>query len=255
MKATATTAPAKKKAPKVCACGAVARLRGMCQRCYQAARRAGTILVNEVRWCACGARAGRSGKCIPCYKADWAATPINRAKQAERRAEPEYKEEMAANGAAWYAANRQKVAARNVVRKAERAAYSVGWRANNKDWVTTYGNAYNSARLKVDLNFRLAKTLRSRVASALKGDPRAGSFVRDLNCSVDELRKHIESQFEPGMTWDNWSRKGWHIDHVASLANFDLSDRAQFLVAAHWTNLRPLWAKQNLSENCRPLST
>jgi hypothetical protein len=48
------------------------------------------------------------------------------------------------------------------------------------------------------------------------------------------------------MTWDNWTTDGWHIDHIKPLASsFDLTDRKQFLEACHYTNLQPLWAKDN----------
>lgn len=75
---------------------------------------------------------------------------------------------------------------------------------------------------------------------------KSGSPVRDLGCSLEELKTHLEQQFQLGMTWENWSRTGWHIDHIQPLSSFDLTDREQFLKAAHYTNLQPLWAKDNL---------
>jgi hypothetical protein len=71
-------------------------------------------------------------------------------------------------------------------------------------------------------------------------------------CNVKKsLKLYLESKFQPGMSWDNWGRTGWHIDHIKPLALFNLSDRKQFLEACHYTNLQPLWAKDNLSKGDR----
>ena len=72
-----------------------------------------------------------------------------------------------------------------------------------------------------------------------------------LGCSGDECRKYLEAKWLPGMSWDNWSLHGWHIDHVKPLSSFDLSDRVQLLEACHYTNLQPLWAKDNLRKGSK----
>jgi hypothetical protein len=74
------------------------------------------------------------------------------------------------------------------------------------------------------------------------------SAVRDLGCSVENLRLHLEALFTSGMSWDNYGRGGWEIDHITPLSAFDLTDPAQALRAVHFTNLQPLWAAENLSK-------
>ena len=64
-----------------------------------------------------------------------------------------------------------------------------------------------------------------------------------IGCTGRELVMHLESQFLPGMSWDN--RNEWHIDHIIPLSSFNLLDSIQFSKASHYTNLRPLWAKDN----------
>jgi hypothetical protein len=48
------------------------------------------------------------------------------------------------------------------------------------------------------------------------------------------------------MTWENWSKYGWHIDHIKPLSSFNLTDYEQLKMACHYTNLQPMWAKDNL---------
>ncbi len=97
-----------------------------------------------------------------------------------------------------------------------------------------------------DVRYRLAVKLRQRLATAIREGAKGGSAVRDLGCSLDDLREHLQAKFQPGMSWENWGRKGWHIDHVRPLAQFDLCDPDQARAACHFTNLQPLWWIDNL---------
>ena len=65
---------------------------------------------------------------------------------------------------------------------------------------------------------------------------------------MDQLRKHLEQLFKPGMAWDNYGL--WHIDHKKPCASFNLSDTAQQKACFHHTNLQPLWANANLRKGC-----
>ena len=107
-------------------------------------------------------------------------------------------------------------------------------------------NHQNRVRYSENINYKLKCRLRHRLRMALKGNFKSGSAVDDLGCSIPELKVYLESKFSPGMTWDNWSDVGWHIDHIKPLASFDLTDRKQLLEACHYTNLQPLWAKDNI---------
>jgi hypothetical protein len=107
---------------------------------------------------------------------------------------------------------------------------------------------YNYNKLKTDIQYKLRSNLRSRLNRAITNGYKAGSAVKDLGCSIDEFKIYLESKFLPGMSWDNWSRDGWHIDHIKPLSSFDLKSREQLLEACHYTNLQPLWAEENLSK-------
>ena len=121
----------------------------------------------------------------------------------------------------------------------------------NRKKINKWFRNYNKKRLSEDVTYRLAKNLRSRINNIIRGRLKSGSALRDLGCSVEFLIKHLESQFEPGMSWDNYGQ--WHIDHIKPLASFNLEIREEFLEACHYTNLQPLWAEDNLKKGARPL--
>lgn len=134
------------------------------------------------------------------------------------------------------ARKREKLAQRTEVQKAAHSARNL---------------AYCNKRYREDAIFKIRVLLRSRTLLALKGKVKTGSSVRDLGCTIVELMRYLESKFLPGMSWENHSREGWHVDHIRPLAAFDLTNRDEFLKAAHYTNLQPLWAFDNLSKGAR----
>jgi uncharacterized membrane protein YheB (UPF0754 family) len=103
-------------------------------------------------------------------------------------------------------------------------------------------------RLKTDINFKLAHNLRNRLRKALHRNQKSGSAVGDLGCSISALKTYLESKFQEGMAWENWSKTGWHIDHIIPLDSFNLQNREEFLKACHYTNLQPLWAEENITK-------
>jgi hypothetical protein len=92
---------------------------------------------------------------------------------------------------------------------------------------------------------KIAQLLRNRLDSALHDNAKSGSAVRDLGCSIEEFKIYIESKFKEGMSWDNWGRRGWHLDHIKPISSFNLLDKDQFLEACNYRNLQPLWWYEN----------
>lgn len=100
-----------------------------------------------------------------------------------------------------------------------------------------------------DPAFRVTCALRTRLHGALKasGVKKSQSTFALLGCPRVWLEVHLESLFKPGMTWGNYGPV-WHIDHVKPCAVFDLTDLEQQRICFHWTNLQPLFAKENLQK-------
>jgi hypothetical protein len=123
------------------------------------------------------------------------------------------------------------------------------WREKNKEKIRERVNL----RFSSDINFKLAHTLRTRTKDYIKKKKgiKSGKTSELVGCSWSELRYYLESKFKEGMTWENHSFYGWHIDHIKPLASFDLTDPEQQKQAFHYTNLQPLWWRENLEKGAK----
>lgn len=99
---------------------------------------------------------------------------------------------------------------------------------------------------KNDVIFKLKTYLGNRLKYFMKQK----SFSRNkrifeiIGCSPDELRLHLENKFKEGMNWENHGE--WHIDHIIPLATAKSEEDVYKL--NHFSNLQPLWKKENLSK-------
>lgn len=133
----------------------------------------------------------------------------------------------------------------------ERKDYAKEWRTTHADERRIYKRNYANNKLKTDINFKLTYQLRDRLRKAIKSGQKSGSAVRDLGCTIPEFKLYLEAKFQLGMSWDNYGKFGWHIDHIIPLYSFNLSNREELLKAVHYTNLQPLWAEENWEKQRR----
>jgi len=96
---------------------------------------------------------------------------------------------------------------------------------------------------------RLANSMRRSIRRYLDAGQKGemGSF-EIIGCSKDDLRKHLESNFRRGMTWQNYGSY-WHIDHIVPLISAKSPEEVKKL--CHWTNLQPLTAFENISKGSK----
>lgn len=92
-------------------------------------------------------------------------------------------------------------------------------------------------------NSYIARLLRSRIWRVVNGLKSAPTLTL-LGCSLEHLRKHLEQQFQPGMTWANMGSY-WEIDHIRPCASFDLRRADEQRRCFHFSNLQPLTVGQN----------
>ncbi len=168
----------------------------------------------------------------------------HRNKDAYRIRRQEYRkknsEKLSAAGKAYYAKNRNKVSEKHRQ-----------YRQENIEKTRCKNREYQRRKWRDDFEYWLKKTVgrRMRDALACHSAQKAGRTIALVGCPASTLALHLESKFLPGMSWENYGYDGWHIDHIIPLAKFDLKDPEQQAAAFHYTNLQPLWAKDNLTKS------
>ena len=122
------------------------------------------------------------------------------------------------------------------------------WMKENRDYRKEYDRLYKSNKRKNDEEYKLKIKLRNKLKKILIiRNIKKKNKTKDLiGCSLSELKLHLESKFQHGMSWNNYGE--WHIDHIKPCASFDLTDTEQQKQCFHYTNLQPLWGRENESK-------
>lgn len=154
--------------------------------------------------------------------------------------------------------------ARRLARRDAVNEYQRQWRINHPTQSKQYQVAYygknaltishqKAYRKSTDPNYHLSLTLRGRLYMWVKstGKSKPCGTMQLVGCPIDYLRLRLECQFRPGMTWQNFGRGGWEIDHIIPLSMFNLADIDQAKAACHYSNLQPLWARDNRSKGAK----
>ena len=114
-----------------------------------------------------------------------------------------------------------------------------------------YNREYSKRRLRNPKN-----KLSNRLSCAIRNSLKTGSKNRVhwewlVDFTLESLKKHLEKQFLPGMSWDNYGE--WHIDHIIPISAFNFSEPCHPDFARCWSlkNLQPMWAKENMKKSNR----
>jgi len=128
-----------------------------------------------------------------------------------------------------------------------------GLQNNCKLCNNAYLKKYNYNRRRTDLNFKLLYNLRTRLRLAIKLQFKKGKTIKELGCTIEELRTYLESKFLNNMTWNNYgNKKGqWSIDHIIPLKSFNLSVEEERKLACNYKNLQPLWVEDNIKKGSK----
>jgi hypothetical protein len=105
-------------------------------------------------------------------------------------------------------------------------------------------------RVKRDADFLIRSAIGNGLREAMRSKGQTCWFDV-VGYDGPTLRRHLEKQFAPGMTWANFGH--WHIDHITPTSAFDFIREPLQSAAAAWAlpNLRPLWRVENLEKHAR----
>jgi hypothetical protein len=134
----------------------------------------------------------------------------------------------------WYYANREK--RRESLRE---------YREKNKGKYLEYRKKLRRS----DPNQALRESLRARLYAVFKQRKaiRPSGLGRVLGATLEEAKAHLEAQFQPGMSWENYGQ--WHVDHIIPLASAKTPE--ELVTLCHYTNLQPLWAADNIRKGAK----
>lgn len=121
------------------------------------------------------------------------------------------------------------------------------WKLENKERVAEL-DILRHKRRWANPNYRLSKNFSNKVNLLIRDKNNTHIFDL-LGYSIEDLKLHIEKQFQEGMSWDNYGK--WHIDHIRPICSFkyDSNNDPEFKACWALSNLRPLWAKYNYQKS------
>lgn len=133
-----------------------------------------------------------------------------------------------------------------------RLEYVNEWKKNNKEHVKEYSKNYFNNRRKNDVLFSLAHRISNLIRISIKrnGYTKTSKTTTILGTDYETFKKHLESLWEPWMSWDNYGlykkdtfNYGWDIDHIIPTSSAITEEDVYKL--NHYTNLKPLCSKVN----------
>ena len=126
------------------------------------------------------------------------------------------------------------------------------WRKNNPDKAKFLARMYNKkarSSPKGQLNINFSNSIRSSLYKNKNG----AKWENVVGYNLSQLKGHLENLFKPGMSWNNYGRGGWHVDHKIPISAFNFESYEDIDFKRCWalSNLEPLWEKDNLKKHAK----
>lgn len=123
----------------------------------------------------------------------------------------------------------------------------------NKAKIMQVAKTYNRNRRLTNIYYKLRMNMSCAIWHGLRKNKLGKGWQTLVPYTIKELMTHLESNFTTGMTWENYGKSGWHVDHIIPQSYFKYDSYTHPAFKACWdlNNLQPLWAKDNISKSNR----
>ena len=140
------------------------------------------------------------------------------------------------------------------IRKQRRRASRIKNAIHNKEYQKSRSAdrlIRESRRNRTDPSFALKNRMRSRMFMAIKKGKGGKRWQDILGYTVDDLKKHLQKKFLPGMTWELFLNGDIHVDHKIPVAAHNIKDHDSYDFKRCWAlkNLQPMWASDNMAKS------
>lgn len=214
------------------------------------------IRANNAKW-----RAANKDK-VKAHRDKWAKSNRHKVIERTKKWQEENPEKVKANKKRWYQKNLFELKKKRKIwiKENKQKSYEIKqrWAKNNPEKVKAsrnnwllknpeYPSSLDKKRKLNDPIYAMKIRLRTRLSHIFKstGFKKQSTTEKMLGCSFVKFKKHIESKFTEGMSWDN--RSEWHLDHIIPLSCATTVEGLEKL--SNYTNIRPMWAKENIAKS------
>ena len=213
--------------------------------------------------------------CLNCYRKK------DKEYKKKKYSDPKYREKAITKSKNYSLKNKESISIKNKEKhkkyyaknKEKILASTKKYYQENKEWYKEYRQQYEKThpRKNRKRNRSLIDKIRSSISRSISkkikkmGETKIDSIIKYLDFNFNELKLHIESQFESWMNWDNFGKYDpktwndndsstwkWQIDHIIPHSEFKYASMEENSFKECWklNNLRPYSAKQNVLDGC-----
>ena len=160
----------------------------------------------------------------------------------KHESKPETKERKKKNHKKWAEQNKEHL-----------KEYLKEYREKNTEKIKKTKRDYERNRKASDPLYKLISNFRTAIYQVLKESnvDKNKHYFDILQYTPESLIKHLESQFENNMNWDNYGE--WHVDHKLPITSFNIEEMGDEEFMRCWSleNLQPMWGTDNIRKSNR----